>query len=479
MDFRKLKLYQTPIIFILACLAFYFSFAYDLERTDFIKLIGLYAALFFLSFKLIQMQKQNFWILVSVALVFRLVFILALPNLSQDYFRFIWDGRLIANGWNPYQFIPTDLIANPDFSIERSRELLKGMGSLSADNFTNYAPVNQLIFALAGWLAPSNIFFSVIFFRIVIILADFGTLFFGTKLLKSLGLPEHRIFWYILNPFIIIELTGNLHFEGVMVFLLVWSLYLLHKRKWLWSAVVFGLSVSVKLLPLMFLPLFFKYFSKASTSLGQTKEIDTEAVRKNSHKSHPERSQKILGFGKLIIYYLLVFALVILSFLPFYSPEVLQNYSQSIGLWFGKFEFNASIYYLVREIGYVVKGYNIIETAGKILPLITFIIILGLSFLRKNNTTRHLLTSMLFAITAYLFLSTTIHPWYLSIPLLLSVFTEFRYMIIWTAVIFLSYFAYSNPEFHENLWLVGLEYLVVFGYLIIELSGKRRLLSNF
>ena len=484
MDFRRLKLYQTPIIFSLGCAAFYLSFAYDLERSDFIKLIGLYAALFFMSFKLIQVQKNNFWILVSLALIFRLLFIAAIPSLSQDYFRFIWDGRLLANGWNPYEYIPAELIMSPDFMIAQSRELLHGMGNLSAGHFTNYAPINQFIFAIAGWLAPSSILFSVILLRIVIILADFGTLYFGTQLLRAMRLPDHRIFWYMLNPFIIIELTGNLHFEGVMVFFLVLSLYLLHKKKWVWSAVVFGLSVSVKLLPLMFLPLLFRYF-KVPTPLSQTIESHSESRvsdakkhhpeprRSNKEERHPGRSRRIVGLWKLILYYLLVLIIIATFFLPFISPGVIHNFFQSIGLWFGKFEFNASIYYIVRWIGFQVKGYNVIGIAGKILPIVTFLIIMVLSYFRKNNTSRELITSMLFAITAYLFLSTTVHPWYLTIPLVLSVFTQFRYMMVWTAMVILSYFTYSNAEYQENMWFIALEYLVVFTYLLWELSGRK------
>ncbi|MUP44726.1 mannosyltransferase [Gramella sp. BOM4] len=526
MDFRKLSLYKYPILFSLSCVALYAAFAYDLDRSDFIKLIGLYGALFFLSFKLIQFQKHNYWVLVSLSLVFRLIFILALPMLSQDYFRFIWDGRLLANGFNPYEYSPAELGADPSLRVSQARQLIAGMGGLSAANYTNYAPVNQLVFLFAGWLAGNNILFSVILMRIVIIAADFGTLYFGTKLLRSLPLPDHRIFWYMLNPFIIIELTGNLHFEGLMVFFLVWALYLLHKGKWIWSAIVFGFSVSVKLLPLLFLPLLFRYFSgysstgisKASTGISHSNEnnpkinypgeqpvhfkkdhslpnrpkaneshpeenrgeaISQPEVNREVTTSQPERSRGVISFGRLILYYLLVFVVVSLSFFPFFNSEVLQNFTQSISLWFGKFEFNASVYYVVRWIGFQVKGYNIIATAGKFLPLITFLLILALSFFRKNQTTRQLITGMLFAISAYLFLSTTVHPWYLTIPLILSIFTEFRYVIVWTAVVMLSYFAYSNPDFQENLWLVGLEYLVVIGYFILEISGKKRLLPSF
>ena len=116
------------------------------------------------------------------------------------------------------------------------------MGQLNASHYSNYPPLNQLCFVIAGLFAGKSIIGSVVVLRLLIIAADFGTLYYGRKLLKLLYIEESKIFWYILNPFIIIELTGNLHFEGVMIFFLVWSIYLLFKGKWYWSAIIFALS---------------------------------------------------------------------------------------------------------------------------------------------------------------------------------------------------------------------------------------------
>lgn len=450
MDLKILSLYRIPILFIITCIGFYLSFTYDLARTDFIKLIGLYAALFFFSFKIIQQLKTKIWVLIALAVIFRLLLIPALPQLSQDYFRFIWDGRLLASGWNPYHYLPLQLIENPNIPFLHAHKLFEGMGALSAGHYTSYPPLNQLLFAVAAVIAGKSILGSVIVLRILIIAADIGTLYFGRKLLRNLNLPEHRIFWYILNPFIIIELTGNLHFEGIMIFFLVLSLYLLHQKKWLWSAIVMGLSISLKLIPLLFLPILFSYFLNASR---QTVEATT----------------KPLGFKKLILYYLVALATLIVTFLPFVSSQLISNFAHSIGLWFQKFEFNASIYYLVRWLGFHIKGYNIIATAGRILPAVTLLIILCLSLFRKNSSTQKLISSMLFAISIYFFLATTVHPWYLATPLILSIFTNYKYIIVWTAVIMLSYSAYSNADFAENLWLVALEYCVIFGYFSWEI----------
>ena len=450
----------------LSILVLYWSFAYDLERYDFIKLISLYAALFFLSFKLIQLLRFNFKILLVLGVLFRLVFLLAEPNLSQDYFRFLWDGRLLANGLNPYLYTPNEWIAIGNIPFKQSQELLKGMGSLSAGNYSNYPPVNQFFFWVSGILSNYSILGGILVLRLFIIAADLGILFISRRLLTELNLPQHQAFWYFLNPFILIELTGNLHFEGVMLFFLIASLYLLHRKKWLWSAVVLGISISVKLVPLLLLPLFYQTLIKKIPALHSIPDQFQHLIRK-----------PFASFLRLFCFYSVAIGVFIISFLPFLTSELIAHFSSTIALWFKKFEFNASIYYIVRYMGFQTKGYNIIATAGKILPQIVIAFLIILTFARKNFKTSQLLTVLLFGISSYFLLSTTIHPWYIATPLLLSIFTKYRFGIVWSAVVILSYSAYKIETVEENLWLVAVEYGILVSYFIWELSFKNRALQ--
>ena len=258
--------FRTLILFLLSVLLYWY-FAYELIRSDFIELFTCFIALFTITYFIINKSKISFFYLAIIGLLFRLIFIGVLPNLSQDFYRFLWDGRLLLQGVNPYFITPdsyidgSSMVTNSVF-INQAKDLVNGMGSLNAGHYSNYPPVNQVIFAFAALFAGKSIMGSTIILSLINILADIGILFVGRKLLLVLGKDPKWIFWYFLNPFIIIELSGNLHVEGVMLFFLIWSIYLLIKEHWKESAIVLGISISIKLLPLLLLPIFFQWFVK-------------------------------------------------------------------------------------------------------------------------------------------------------------------------------------------------------------------------
>ncbi|MEB8327840.1 polyprenol phosphomannose-dependent alpha 1,6 mannosyltransferase MptB [Flavobacteriaceae bacterium KMM 6897] len=431
------KLHKFPILMVLVSIGFYGSFAYDLNRFYFIKLITLSLGLFFLCFKIIQFEKWNFKFLLVAGILFRLAFFMASPNLSQDFYRFIWDGELVSHGLNPYLYTPDELIAQGNLVIANAQELHLGMGELSAKHFSNYPPLNQLLFAIAAALGGKSILGGIMVMRAIIICADLGILFFGRKLLKHLNRSSHLIFWYFLNPLVIIELTGNLHFEGVMIFLFLTSIYLIAKNKWRWGAVLYSLSILTKLVPLLFLPLFLKHF----------------------------------GFKKSLVFYSLIGATTIVFTLPFFTMDFITHYSATLGLWFSNFEFNASSYNIIKSIGLQldVPAYKMIKTFGKILPFIIVISVLVFTFFRDNKKISTLITSMLWILSAYYFLATTVHPWYIIFLVILAIFTEFRFPLVWSLTVILSYWAYSNAQFQENLLILSIEYILVYGFLAYEL----------
>jgi len=449
-----LKKNALYIIVVLSSVLYYW-FAYQTERTEFYKILILWSLLFGSYYLLTQKDNYSVKSLVFSSVLFRLLFLLAIPNLSQDFYRFIWDGRMLFEGLNPYLSLPKNFIESGNYPIAEAEALYAGMGTMNGGNFTNYPPINQLCFFIAALFSSKSIFGAVVVMRILIILADIGILYFGYKLLQNINKNPKLIFLYVLNPFIIIELVGNLHFEPVMLFFLVWSLYLLQQKKWFFAAIVFGCSVNVKLIPLLFLPIFLKWF---------VTDEKNRFIKKNSIQ--------------LILFYAIVIGTNLLLFSPFFSLDFIANYTNSVGLWFRNFEFNASFYYIFREIGYWFRGYNEIAIIGKITPILSVIFLLIMSFFRKNRTIESIVTSMLLALSFYYFMTTTMHPWYLSTLVILSVFTKYRYAFIWSLVIILSYHAYANNPWKENLWIVALEYFIVFLFLIFDLTSKRRISSK-
>ncbi len=470
------KLNKIPLLLAAVSMVLYTTFAHHLVRTDYIKLITLYLALFGLFYKLMQVTKHNINFLTAIAFLCRAVFILAIPNLSQDFYRFIWDGRILLEGINPYLNTVESFISNGEYPVAQAQELYDGMGTLNGSHFTNYPPINQLCFVIAGVFAGKSILGSAIVLRLLIIAADFGTLFYGKKLLEKLNIPVYNIFWYILNPFIIIELTGNLHFEGVMIFFLIWSLYLLHIGKWQFAAIILAFSISVKLIPLLFLPLFFQFFIKQKVIANNVKQSTNKDEITSSHTPHnniknssnnPNKKwiSVFAGIRRLVGFYAIVGITTLLLFAPFYSSEFIHNYSKTVALWFQNFEFNASIYYIAREIGYLFRGWNEIAIIGKITPILVILVILIMTFFRKNKTTVELISVMLLALTFYYFTTTTVHPWYVATLLILSVFTKYKFPVVWSLVIIFSYLAYVNIDKankSENLWVIAIEYIIVY-----------------
>lgn len=424
------------VVILLTSLIAYISISYFIPRTNFVALFSTFTFLFLgYIFLLKAYTEDNKRVFFVSGIIFRLALLFFIPNLSDDFYRFIWDGQLIKLGINPLQYLPSELIGNLPNREQIIMPILYD-GLNATNTYTCYPPLNQVFFYLGAIFSKWGLLYSVIAMKAVILFAEIGNYYLLKKLLVKLNVPVKNMFLYWLNPLIIIEFTGNMHYEGIMIFLLLCSFLTLLNNRFILSAIFFALSVSVKLIPLMFLPAYLWY----------------------------------LGFKKWFLYSTIVMLLTVLFFLPFLGFNSYFNFFTSLDLYFQKFEFNASIYYLIREIGYWYKGYNIIQTAGIYMLIISFVSIVYIGIMTKNKEFTNMLKSMLFMISIYYFLSLIVHPWYIGTLIMFSVFTNYSYSIMWSFLIFLSYATYQTSAYTENMILLTVEYLLVFVVLYLEIT---------
>ena len=104
-NFKQLKL----ILIICISLIMYGVVSYGLARHEHIAISLCVLGLFALYILLLKMDLSTS-LLIKIGLLFRVMLLFSVPNLSQDFYRFFWDGQLSLNGINPYQFTPIILI---------------------------------------------------------------------------------------------------------------------------------------------------------------------------------------------------------------------------------------------------------------------------------------------------------------------------------------------------------------------------------
>lgn len=441
---HKLK----PLYYLLALLMAvgYGLIAYAIPRYETSFLLTAFIIIFLSYVFVIQnVKSEHVFIWIVLAFLFRLIFLLALPSLSDDFYRFIWDGRLWNAGYHPFVKLPSEFVQLGIEGIDQS--LFQKLNS--PDYFTIYPPVSQLVFWGATKIFPHSILGAVIAMRVTLLLAELGNIFLMYHLLKKFSLPVESILFYALNPLVIIELTGNLHFEALVISFLLLAVFWLVQQRWLFSAASLALAIGTKLVPILFVPVFIS----------------------------------IMGIKNSIRYGLAAGIILLICFTPLFNREALQSMSESVGLYFNKFEFNASLYYLVREVGFWYYGYNIIQTVGWKLGLIAALLIIFISFRRglgKNPSSyQFVFTDFIWVLGVYFLFTTTLHPWYITTLLACSVFTVFRFPVLWSGLIFLTYAGYSIDSFHENYLFTTIEYVLVIGYLIYELRVKTKLKFSF
>ncbi len=402
-------------------------------RSESVQLLVLYAAMFG-AYLVLYHELKNIRTAAFLGVFFRLIACLAFPALSDDLYRFVWDGSLILEGVSPYLATPTAFFAE---HVSMPYEALYPKLN-SANYFSVYPPVIQFFSAFAA-LVANDIYLSSLVIKLPLLLAEIATIWMLPGLLLRMKISPKYSALYFLNPLIIVDALANAHFEVLVVFFLLLALHQLQLKQIGSSAIALGLAVGTKLLPLIFFPFLLKAMAA------------------------PQR----LKFATVFV----MSCVILLS--PFLFTENLAGMFNSLQLYYQRFEFNASIYYILRGIVGSVLGYNPIAYVGPLLAVVQILLLLWVWLKQDGLSIKAAIRSMLIANTIFLLLSTTVHPWYLVPLIALGIFSRSVYPLVWSGVIILSYTAYRQETYEELLWITAVEYLVLIIALVFPDQFRR------
>ena len=302
------------------------------------------------------------------AVLFRLVLISLPPSLSDDAYRYVWDGLVQREGINPYQFPPekiADLQQDPIYDRLNSRSFI-----------SVYPPVSQFVFWLGtAWHSPDSLL-SYYLIKGIFVLAELLAILVLSRIVSS-----GFVLFYAWNPVVIMETAGQAHTESALLLALSLVIYSARKNHGRCASICLAVAGWIKLYPFLFFPFLWRRYGWHSVWPGA-----------------------VAAF---------------LLALPFAAPYVFANVAGSLELYTRFFEFNSGLYYAVKAGMQWITGDDWSKQLG---PLLRLIFLYSLPLLYLLDKLRHwsLAQAMLITTGCYLVLTTTVHPWYLLIPLFLT-----------------------------------------------------------
>jgi hypothetical protein len=344
--------------------------------------------------------------IVVIAIASRVMLIPVAPELSTDIHRYLWEGRVVLQGGNPFALAPADssLLALRDEGFEHINH--RHMATI-------YPPLAQGAFALAAWVQPRLWTLKALF-----VLFDLATLLLLLRLLRARGRPSAHAIVYAWSPLVIVETAHSGHLDAMGVCLLVLGVYGLSVQRPRVAGVAFAGALLVKYLAAVFVPFLFarrRWFALSALA-----------------------------------------ALVVVGYLPFAGAG--GHLLDSLRAYGGRWWFNGPPYMALAGIlGDPAMSRRLLLAAGIVFALVASI--------RERDPARY----GFLVVGCALLLSPTVYPWYLVwiIPFL-CLFPN-RAWILFSGLVALSYQVWTVYD-RSGAWIVptrflALEYLPFYGLL--------------
>jgi alpha-1,6-mannosyltransferase len=188
--------------------------------------------------------------LASILLVALAMRCLLLPGtpVSNDLFRYIWDGRVQAAGINPYLYVPADAA-------------LSGLRDAAIYPFINradyaptiYPPSSQIVFYLVTRISEAPIAMKA-----AMVAFEGLAVWTMLQLLALRGLPRSRILLYAWHPLPLWEFARSGHLDIIAIAFLLLAFLASERGSPLLAGIAFAAGVLAKFFPLVTGPALYK-----------------------------------------------------------------------------------------------------------------------------------------------------------------------------------------------------------------------------
>jgi hypothetical protein len=186
--------------------------------------------------------------ILAAAVLMRLCVLLSPPYLSDDLYRYVWDGRIEAAGINPYRYVPSDTHLAP----------LRDEAIYPRINRRTYAPTIYPPGAELIFLATTRISETALWMRATMVIFDLASIAVLLRLLALGGLPRERIVIYAWHPVVLWEFAGSGHIDAAIVTLVALALWARRREAaWLTGIALAGAAL-VKYFPAVIFPALYR-----------------------------------------------------------------------------------------------------------------------------------------------------------------------------------------------------------------------------
>ncbi len=233
-----------------------------------------------------RLPPGSLWIVFGVAVAMRAAILPANPVLSSDIFRYVWDGKVQAQGINPYRYVPAD----PAVANLRDPATFRYINRATYAR-TIYPPAAQVVFAVVGFASQGVTgLWSITVMKLAMVLLEVLGMACMVRLLASVGLPRERVLIYAWNPLTLWAFACDGHIDAAAVGLLGVALLFRGRRRDGLGSAFLAAAALVKFIPVAVAPAFARGGSLLRPALAGT------AVIVGLYALYASAGTNVLGF---------------------------------------------------------------------------------------------------------------------------------------------------------------------------------------